>query len=184
MSKAAIKTNNDSSLLESKIILRIESLPDKKQIKVLEAFGGEGVLWKEVRKRTDKKIKILSIDANKYKRVQLQGDNIKFLKSFDLKEFDIIDLDAWGSPFKQLQIIFEKQFKGIVHCTFIQTMHGGMNKELLYANGYTKNMVEKIPSLFSRNGVDKLMNYIYSKGIRSVKIISEKRKNYFWFKIA
>lgn len=184
MSKAATKTNNDSALLESKILLRLESLPEKKEVKVLEAFGGEGVLWNEVKKRTDKKIKILSIDANKYKRVQLQGDNIKFLNAFDLNEFDIIDLDAWGSPFKQLQIIFSKKYKGIVHCTFIQTMKGGINKELLYANGYTKNMAEKIPSLFGRNGVDKLMNYLYKKGVRSVKIISEKRKNYFWFKLA
>lgn len=184
MSKAATKTNNDSKLLESKIELRLESLPNKEEINVLEAFGGEGVLWKAVKERTDKKIRILSIDQNKYGRVQLQGDNVKFLKSFDLNQFDIIDLDAWGSPFKQLQILFQKQYKGIVHCTFIQTMQGGINKQLLYEIGYKKSMVEKIPSLFSKDGISKIMNYLQLKGVSEINIISQKRKNYFWFKIS
>jgi hypothetical protein len=126
MSKAATKTNNDAELFESKVLLRIDSLPGKKELNVLEAFGGEGLLWTEVKRRCpERKIKILSIDSNKYKRVQLQGDNLKFLKAFDLTNFDIIDLDAWGSPFNQLKILFDKQYKGIIHCTFIQTMHGG-----------------------------------------------------------
>lgn len=181
MSKVATKTNNDLAFVESKILLRIDSLPNKNDIHILECFGGEGVLWKEVKKRTKKNIKVLSIDKNKYKRIQLQGDNVKFLKSIDLNQFDIIDLDAWGSPFKQLEILFQKKYKGIVHCTFIQSMMGGVNKRLLIENGYSQNMIEKIPSLFSRNWIDKLMNYLHKQGVQTVKIISQNRKNYFWF---
>lgn len=104
MPTSTIKTNNDNSLIEGKVNLRLQSLPDKKEINVLEAFGGEGVLWSIVqRKAPDKKINVLSIDKNKYGRVQLQGDNLKFLHSLNLSEFDIIDLDAWG--IKKVNII-------------------------------------------------------------------------------
>src|SRR4051812_32373644 len=109
------KTNNDPRLLEAKVLLRINSLPEKKDISILEAFGGEGVLWNIIKRRQpEKEFDILSIDKNKYNRVQLQGDNLKYLQSFDLSQFDIIDLDAWGSPVKQLEVIFKKKYKGIV----------------------------------------------------------------------
>ena len=184
MSKQATKTNNDLSLIENKIRLRLMSLPDKKEINILEAFGGEGVLWKEVKKRTDKKINILSIDKEKYKKVNLQGDNIKFLKGFDLSIYDIIDLDSYGSPSNQLDILFQKGYKGIVHCTFIQSMMGVVNKNILYSCGYTDEMINKIPSLFNKDGINKLLNFIAIKfNTKKVTICSYCKKNYFFFVI-
>jgi hypothetical protein len=179
------KTNNDSELLEAKVSLRIQSLPEKSDITVLEAFGGEGILWSAVKRRCpEKNIQVLSIDKNKYKRVQLQGDNLKYLSSFNLNEFDIIDLDAWGSPVKQLEIIFSKQYRGIVHCTFIQSMHGNLSRELLYANGYTEKMLAKITSIFITNGLQKFYNYLYNRGgVKKLTIISENRKNYLFFSL-
>src|SRR5688572_9421215 len=107
----AKKVNNDADMVEGKIELRVRSLPDKKVIKVLDAFGGEGILWKAVQRRCpDKEIKVLGIDKNKYSKVQLHADNIKFLMGLNLNEFDIIDLDAWGNPIKQLELIFTKNY--------------------------------------------------------------------------
>jgi hypothetical protein len=59
-----------------------------------------------------------------------------------------------------------------------------VNKELLYANGYTKEMVDKIPSLFNKDGISKLLNYLHKKGVLSVNIVQKKKKNYFWFTLA
>ena len=182
MSNQQTKTNNDGSFIEGKIQLRINSLPDKKEIKVLEAFGGEGLLWDAVKRRCPGKvIKILSIDKNDYNRVQLQGDNIKYLSSLNLSEFDIIDLDAWGSPVNQLEILFRRNYKGIVHCTFIQTMMGNLPDALLKANGYTPAMLKKIRTIFVKDGLQKFLNYLSSRHIRHVQILSEKRKSYLWF---
>ena len=165
MNSQAIKTNNDLSLINAKIQLRINSIEHLKgQIKVLELFGGEGVLWNEVKKLTGKDILILGIDKNKYKRVQLQGDNLKFIDSLNLQEFDVIDADAWGSPFYQVEKIFSKNYKGIVHCTFIQTMMGGLSKEMLLRLGYTETMLSKIKSVFNKNGVEKFKNYFLNLG--------------------
>lgn len=184
MPNPATKTNNDTRLFEAKIRLRMESLPDRKEIRVLEAFGGEGLLWKAVkRKCSGKMIKTLSIDKNQYRRVQLQGDNVKFLRSFDLSHFDIIDLDAWGSPVAQLEILFERGYKGVVHCTFIQTMQGNIPKAVLRANGISNEMLEKVQVLFTKNAIEKVLNYLAFRGVKQVKKITENRKNYLWFSL-
>lgn len=168
-------------MLQGKINLRIESIGHLKEVTVLELFGGEGVLWGEVKKRTGKKIEILSIDKNKYNRLQLQGDNIKFIDSLDLSIFNVIDIDAWGSPYKQLDMILNRRYNGIVHCTFIQTMMGSLSKDMLISLGYTKEMINKIPSIFNKNGIDKFTQYLANKGIKEINIISKDRKNYLWF---
>lgn len=182
MSRAAIKTNNDLSLINGKVELRVQSLPDKKDIRVLEAFGGEGILWAMVKSQCpDKNITVLSIDKNSYKKVQLQGENIKFIKSMDLNQFDVIDLDAWGCPAPQLEIVFKKRYRGVVHCTMIQTMMGGIPNTVLLANGYTLAMLKKIRSIFYKDGITKFLNYLAYNGVRHVNIISKNRKNYLWF---
>ncbi len=184
MSSQTIKTNNDLSLLNSKIQLRINSIEHLKgEIKVLELFGGEGILWDQVKKETEKNIKVLGIDKNKYKRIQLQGDNLKFMDSLDLNYFDVVDADAWGSPFYQVEKIINSDFKGIVHCTFIQTMMGQLSKEMLFKLGYSRTMIEKIPSLFNKNGVDKFKNYLAIKGIKEINIVSDNKKNYLYFSL-
>lgn len=181
MSKQVTKTNNDSALLESKIQLRLQSLPDKQTVKILEAFGGEGVLWGIIKRRTGRDIKILSIDKEKYNRVQLQGDNLKFISSFNLQEFDIIDLDAWGSPFPQLEIVFRQKYSGIVHGTFIQSMQGNVNKKLLFELGFTDRMIKKIPSLFNKDGFGKFKQYLAMHGVTRLTFVSQNNKNYFYF---
>jgi len=184
MNSQAIKTNNDLSLINAKIQLRINSIEHLKgQIKVLELFGGEGILWNEVKKITGKDILVLGIDKNKYKRVQLQGDNLKFIDSLNLNEFDVIDADAWGSPFYQVDKIFSQNYKGVVHCTFIQTMMGGLSKEMLLRLGYTENMLSKVKSLFNKNGISKFKNYLARKGIKEIFIVTEKKKNYLYFNL-
>ncbi|HEY4326367.1 MAG TPA: hypothetical protein VGN20_20450 [Mucilaginibacter sp.] len=182
--KPVIKTNNDPIFLQGKVLLRIQSLPDKKEIKVLEAFGGEGVLWGMVKERCpDRTIRILSMDKNLYKKVQLQGDNLKFLKGMNLNEFDIIDLDAWGCPAPQLEIVFKKQYRGVIHCTMIQTMLGALPNIVLEANGYSKAMFRKIKSIFYKDGITKFLNYLSFNGVKKVNIISHDRKNYLWFNL-
>lgn len=181
MSKAATKTNNDHAMLQDKIDLRIQSIQHLEEVNVLELFGGEGVLWAEVIKQTGKKINILSIDKNKYRRLQLQGDNMKFIESLDLSIFDLIDIDAWGSPYKQLDMILNKGFTGIVHCTFIQTMMGAISKDLLLSLGYTCEMVDKIPTLFGKNGIDKFKTYLANRGVKEIFIAQKNKKNYLYF---
>jgi len=184
MNNQATKTNNDPRNIEAKILLRLNLLPNKNEIKVLYAFSGEGILWNEVKKRTSQKISILSIDKNDYKKVNLKGDNLKFLKGLNLSKYDIIDLDSWGSPSSQLQILANKNYKGVVHCTFIQTMQGRISNNILETYGYNKSMIKKCPTLFCKNALLKIMYFIYVKfGVTKIFLYQCNMKNYFSFQI-
>ena len=177
-----IKTNNDKKMIEAKIQLRLMSLPDKDEVNILECFAGEGVLWNEVKKRTKKQLKILSIDKNNYKKISLKGDNIKFLKSLDLTKYQIIDLDAWGCPANQLQVLCEKKYKGIIICSFIQSDFHTITKIVQLNYGYTNKMMKEAPMLCRRNGLEQMLFFINTKfKVNKVKIVSYKQKHYFYF---
>jgi hypothetical protein len=111
----------------------------------------------------------------------LTGDNLKYLHILDISKFDIIDLDAYGIPFEQLEAIFKRQFKGIIIVTAIQSMTGALPFKMLCLLGYTKSMIKKCPSLFYRNGDQKLKNYLYLRGIKKIHGTTINRKSYFYF---
>lgn len=177
------QTDNDKGMFETKIKLREDLIEGKNNIKVLECFSGDGLLWTEIKRRhPDKNILILRIDQKEDKAgTYLKGDNLKFMESMDLDYFDLIDLDAYGSPFNQLEVVFRKGYKGPVVCTFIQTMNGALNKKMLNMLGYSDAMIAKCPSLFNKNGLEKMKAYLALKGVKSIRFSSQNRKNYFSF---
>lgn len=153
-------------------------------IMILEAFAGGGIIWEKVKEVTEKKICILKIEKKDGKKgVYLKGDNIKFISMFQFDKYDIIDFDAYGSPFNQLEIIFKKKYKGIVHCTFIQSQFGRLNIKMLEQIGYSKTMINKIPSVFNKNGFEKFKLYLAINGVKTIRYISKNFKHYLWFKL-
>jgi len=68
------------------VMLRLKYLPDKQEMSVLDCFAGKGVVWREVEKKTDKKINVVGIDKRKIDKIYLRGDNRKFLSSIDLDD--------------------------------------------------------------------------------------------------
>ena len=42
-------------------------------------------------------------------------------------------------------------------------------------------MIKKIPTLFSKNGMEKMCNYLHENGIKEIKGYFIDRKNYFYF---
>lgn len=180
------KTNNDAGMLEAKIRLRFEALPaGKKDVRVLDCFSGEGVLWKKVKARTNQNIRVLGIDKNRYRKVNLTGDNVKFLLSLPLEEYDIIDLDAWGSPVPQLEILHRRGYKGRVICTFISTFQGALHVAMLQALGYTEAMYRKAPALLNKNGYEKFLRYLNVRlGVTQIRHTSNgARKHYLSFNL-
>lgn len=179
----------DNSQLEEKILLRINSIEkiDKQEIKVLECYSGDGVIWDMVRQRTSKTIKVLRIDVKTDKvGIYLKGDNLKFIASMNLDHFDIIDLDAYGQPFEQLEIVFGKKYAGIVHVTWI--MSGTFTarfpvKMMPYLN-VTKAMYKKCPTLFSKDAFNNILSYLAFNGVKKIEAVKIDKKHYFWFSMA
>lgn len=173
------KQQTNNSYLDVKIFLREKYLNDKKN--VLDCFSGESLIWNSIKKKYPD-LNIVSVDKVGYKS-NLRGDNRKYLLSLNLNRFDVIDLDAYGSPFPQLEIIFQKKWHGIIFCTFIQSFQGRLNNSLLLALGFTKAMIDKCPTLFSRFGFCKFKDYLSIRGIESVNYINKQNKYYIMFEI-
>jgi hypothetical protein len=174
----------DNSYFDEKVQLRLDCIKGNKSISILECFAGTGKLWQSVKCKSKVKISIIQIEKEPGKNnMALPGDNLKYLKSIDLSKFDVIDLDAYGIPIAQLNILFSRNYKGIVIVTAIQSMLGCLPKKMLYELGYTKEMISKIPTLFNRNGIDKLKKYLYLHGVNHIEGYFIGRKNYFYFNL-
>ena len=174
----------DNSHIAEKVQLRLQSLSliEKIEINILEAYAGDGIIWNEVQKCTDKKLNILKIERKDDKEgVYLKGNNEKFIPLFDLSNFDIIDLDDYGVPYRQLKIIFQKKFEGIVHVTFIQTGMGRLPYKFLIELGYSKQMIQKCQTIFSHNGIEKMKGWLSNNGVKKITGHFIDRKNYFYF---
>lgn len=177
------RTNN--SFLADKVALRAGHLPDGK-VRVLDCFAGEEKIWKAVRKITGKKIISLPIDTKEYDEAafHLPGDNRAYLQSIDLKKFDVIDLDAYGVPFDQLELVFESGFQGIVFVTFNQWMLGSLPFAMLRAIGFTDEIIKKCPILFAKRGWKYFLEYLSLRGVTKIWHRSHDRRHYLGFNCA
>lgn len=175
------KTNN--SYLGNKVNLRINNLPEG-DIRVLDCYGGKGLIWKLVEEKTKRNIKRVGIDKINYDiGFYLPGDNLDYLKSIDLSLYNVIDLDAYGVPTEQIITLFERKYSGTVFVTFIQSIMGQMPHKILIDIGFSKQMIEKIPTLFGKRGWDYFLEWLSKKGIKKITHRSNKRKHYLTFEM-
>lgn len=176
-----LKTNN--SHLEMKVNLRLNNLPEKDNLCVLDAYAGKGLIWNTVKKRTAKKIKVLQVDRVDHPNVDIATDNLKVLSGINLSRFDIIDLDAYGCPFAQLQILFNHNYVGKVFVTYIQTHQGRLPNGILKQSGFTMEMINKSITLFAKNPMAVMEQYLANNGIFSYSIKYVDRKHYMCFDV-
>lgn len=175
----------DNSHFEAKVQLRLQVVAEtgKDTVTVLELFAGKSLLWSEVKKRTDVNIRMLSIEKERGKNpLALGGDNMKFLPSLDLSQFDIIDIDAYGSCFNQLNYILEQDYAGYIICTDIQSMFGRTSDQLLERSGFTRAMIKKIPTLINAHANEALWAYLADYGYEHATGFFLGRKKYFYIK--
>ena len=178
-------TQQYSTHLHEKILLRQTFLPQKPIIHVLDAFHGKGVIWDTIRDANPFiQFRILGIDAKPHKKTTLKGDNLKYLSTLNLDHFDIIDLDAFGCPYPQLEILFRRQYAGRVFVTMIQSGMGRISQGMLVQYGYTKDMIKQCPTLFNHDGLSILKHYLALHNIKDITYFlfqEESRKIYLTF---
>ena len=177
-------TNNDADWFEYKVNLRIESIKDLDFVRVLECFAGEGRLWDEVEKRVNKNIYRTKIDSNYYNDIDIIGNSETIIKSITLHRYNVIDLDSWGSPVKSLQVLFDKKYKGIIHCTYCSPI--SFNPDNILATNYFEfdsKIIKKSPALFAKKIGEMIKIFLHKNGIISINGHLSNRKNYFYFVI-
>lgn len=174
MKAPVIKTNNDHFWTQKKIDLRSKYIPNNSS--VLECYGGNGVLYREISKQ--KNLIVNSIDVENYDRVNLKGDNLKWLFSIDIHKYSAIDLDSYGFASKQLEYLLKENFKGHVFLTCIASGMGNMPDLILEKIGYTKKMINKSRTLFCKNMFEKTKQYLANSGIDEINYFGDDRKYY------
>ncbi len=153
---------------------------------MLDCFAGTGEIWGAVqREHPEKEITVIKIDTQPKTPGTLKGNNLKYLQTLDIHQFDIIDLDAYGTPFPQCEIIFQRGFSGIVHVTSIQCGPGGgaQPDKMLALLGFPKPMLKKCPTLFSQKPVEKFLSYLAIRGVTEIEYFRFDRKFYGTFRL-
>ncbi|NDE01743.1 MAG: hypothetical protein EBZ91_08330 [Gammaproteobacteria bacterium] len=147
----------ENSHLKTKVRLRTAAVLEigKPKIHVLDAFAGQGLVWKAVqRELPEVEITTLGIEKKKYLAPDvIMGDNRKVMKGLDLTIFDLIDLDAFGCPWEQLAICAERAPEVPVAITHISITLGPVPQGLLELNGIPDEWckIKEVPhALFGR----------------------------------
>lgn len=175
-------TKTDNSYLRDKVELRIGNLPPG-PVRVIDCFSGKGLIWAAVKKLSGRDIVTLPIDKRTdINDFHLHGDNLDFLETMDLSRFNVIDLDSYGIPFDQIEVLVHRKFCGVVFVTAVWSttgrMVGAMPHGLLRAIGFSDEQIQKCPTLFSRRGWEYFLQYLASVGVRSIRHRSHARKHY------
>lgn len=120
MSRVGIKKKH-SSHFEEKIAIRLEAVKNLDQINVLDCFHASGDIWKRMEQYVSIN-KFLGIEKNKRLKSTkevIHDNNLKVLKHINIDNYNVIDLDAYGSPLEQMEIIFKRSEKSkIIIYTF------------------------------------------------------------------
>ena len=91
-------TDNDG--IGQKIALRKKAIDGLDQICVLDLFAGQNLIWSKI--KTDSYI---GIEKQRGKGKNICADNRDVIPGIDLSKFTVIDCDAYGIPYEQIQLL-------------------------------------------------------------------------------
>lgn len=172
-------TKTDNSFLRDKVQLRVNNLPPG-DLRVLDCYSGKGLIWAAVQRLTGRKITVLPIDKRGDKDdFHLPGDNLAYLETLDLSKFNVVDLDAYGVPFEQIECLVRRRYQGTVFVTAIQSVMGRLPNAMLEAVGFTAAQIDKAPTLLCKRGFEYMLQYLASIGVSRIRHRSVARKHYF-----
>jgi len=106
LKKAITWNKTDNSNKWYKINLRRKYLP--KNAKVLDLFCGNGEIYNHVYKGNI--LEYIGIDKNKVhdNKLCVKTNNFIFVSKNNISQFNVFDLDDWGSPWKLFYLILKK----------------------------------------------------------------------------
>lgn len=158
----------DNANLEKKVALRKEAIRGLEELKVLDLFAGENLIWSKI--KTDR---YFGIESEKGKGKNLNVDNRRIIPVLDLRQFNVIDCDAYGIPYEQISMIFDNTtlqkgtviiytcITGVLNhiCSKCQKdfdLRENYKRTRVLYNKYSRDMFFE---MLRRNGVKKVTSY-------------------------
>lgn len=183
MKAHSIKTDNAD--VYNKVRLRKFATKDLKEINVLDLFAGENVLWSKIKTNY-----YFGVEKVSGKGKNLNADNLKVIPSLDLSVFNVIDIDSYGIPYNQLELIFNNstlKSGTIIIYTCITNSMSSLNKSCI-KNNNLDSLYKKCKVLFNQKAINYFYDFLYNNGIKSVfryedKTSFEKHYGFFIYNI-
>jgi len=172
-------TQRHSSAFSAKVDLRARAIEGIDNPRILDAYSAGSALWRAVEKLTGKTLRTLSLDTTAEGTFKI--DNRIALRGLDLDLFDVIDLDAYGTPWPQLDIVMRRGFRGTLVGTCIRLNRGWISKGLAVSGGMSAEMYKACPPLASRFAKEILLNYLCLFRVDMVRLYHYRRGRYMYF---
>lgn len=149
----------------TKRLLRRMATENLDQIRVLDLFAGENALWHNF-----DLARYYSVEKVKGRGKNIYGDNMKFIPSLDLGQFNVIDLDSYGVPVPQLNSIFENEtLKPGTVILFTLIFNGVFRMNKCFQEYYNLNRISKKCSVILHCTMKGLFyDFLYRNGVRRV----------------
>jgi hypothetical protein len=103
------KTDNNPQAFKAKVDIRrrvLEAIGDKAG--VFDAFAGTGEMYSAIWRQAQRYVGC-DLKWNNDGRMMFAADNRRVLRVVDLAPFNVIDLDAYGSPWEQAIIVADRR---------------------------------------------------------------------------
>lgn len=176
-------TSTDNTGLTDKIKLREMCIEGLEEVKVLDLFAGENKIWSNI--KTDR---YFGIEMEKGKGKNLHANNLKVIPSLDLSQFNVIDCDAYGIPFNQIESLYKnktlKKGTKIIY-TAISSSLSAINKSCLMEFNLYK-MYQKNKVLINKLSMPLFFEMLRKKGITKVteyELTRNYNKRYGFFEV-
>lgn len=177
MSSKTERKKTDNAHVWLKVAVRREAIAALTDVRVLDCFAGNNVLWKEI-----KPDYYLGLEKVKGKGgLNIHGDNLRLIPSLDLSRYNVIDLDAYGIPGAQLIALLRNKTlpdNVVVVYTGITNAVSGGPKKMIQAAGVPYEAYRKCPTLWNKKMLDIWYFFLLKIGVEKVNRVVVKENSY------
>lgn len=173
-----LRKKTDNSHFAAKVALRMEAIKNLESVNVLDCFAGNNLIWKKIPHDS-----YLGIEKQKGKgELNIYGDNVKIIKSLDLSNYNVIDLDAYGIPGEQMIEIMENKTLAdevVIIYTATAMAFSNCSKKFIEKIGIEYDTWNKCRTLWNKH-ILYLWYFLLSEkcGIKNINLIDIKDRNY------
>ncbi len=181
MNPLPIKTDNKS--IGNKIFIRKQAISGLSVVNVLDLFGGNNTLWKNI--STDR---YFGIEIEKDKGNNLCADSHKILDSIELGKYNVIDVDSFGISFDiYRKLLTSNRIRNgtIIIYTAITNQFTKIQNEAKDIFGF-RQFYNKAPSLFNARAIEFFYEFLSRYGVNEVtyyEVQDHFTKHYGYFRI-
>jgi len=157
-----VRTQTDNKSFANKVFLRRQATQHLPELRVLDLFAGQNVLWQNIPSARYYGVEILP-----EKGANLNADAHQAIESLDLAAFNVIDCDTYGIPFALCRKLLQNpavQPGTVILYTAICSVYTRVPNDCLALFGL-QDLYPHAPGLFNRHAVSFFFDMLGKLGV-------------------